>query len=262
MVISRKREVLDHPVLYLDNSPITRVTHHKHLGLNISQDLTWGLHITEITDKANRRLGILRSLKYKLNKLSIERIYFAFIRPILEYGDVVWDNISIELSNLIEKVQLNAARIVVGATAKCSSEGLYSETAWDTLKNRRLIHSLSLMYKIVNKSAPQYLIDTLPQLIGDRTGYRLRNREDLDPIRARINIYANSFFPKTVNEWNKLDRDRRVLPSIEAFKSNYRRRLPKKNPLYYFGGRLEASIHARMRIKNSPLKNDFALNFM
>jgi hypothetical protein len=195
-------------------------------------------------------------LKYKLSKLSLERIYLAFIRPILEYGDIIWDGCSNELSGLLEQVQLNAARIVIGATARCSSEGLYSETAWETLQMRRQFHRLSLMFKIVNDQAPKYLRDTLPQLIQNRTNYRLRNRGDLDPIRARINIYANSFFPRTVNDWNNLDRDRKSLPSIEAFKANYRRRLRKKNPLYYFGGRLESSIQARMRINNSPLKND------
>jgi hypothetical protein len=112
------------------------------------------------------------------------------------------------------------------------------------------------MFKSVNSNAPDYLVSTLPQLVGARTVYGLRNREDLDPIRTRINLYANSFFPRTVKDWNDLDRARRILPSIEAFKANYRRRLPQKNPLYYFGGRLESAIHARLRIKNSPLKND------
>jgi hypothetical protein len=135
MILSRKREGQGHPMLYLDGTLINRVGQHKHLGLNITHDLTWGIHINEITDKANRRLGILRSLKYKLNRLCLERIYLAFVRPLLEYGDIIWDNCSKELLNLLEKVQLNAARIVVGATARCSTEGLYRETSYDTVQN-------------------------------------------------------------------------------------------------------------------------------
>jgi hypothetical protein len=112
------------------------------------------------------------------------------------------------------------------------------------------------MFKIVNNQSPQYLRDILPRRIEARTNYGLRNREDLDPIRTRLNLYANSFFPRTVKDWNDLDRERKNLPSIGAFKANHRRRLPIRNALYYFGGRLEASIHARLRIKNSPLKDD------
>ena len=69
---------------------IKRVEHHKHLGLVVSHDLSWHGHIKEVVDKANRRLGILRGLKFKLDRLSLEIIYLGFIRPLLEYGDIVW----------------------------------------------------------------------------------------------------------------------------------------------------------------------------
>ena len=34
----------------------------------------------------------MRKLKYKLDRKSLETIYTAFIRPLLEYGSVTWDN--------------------------------------------------------------------------------------------------------------------------------------------------------------------------
>jgi hypothetical protein len=36
----------------------------------------------------------MRRLKYLLDRRSFEVIHFAFIRPVLEYSDVVWDNCS------------------------------------------------------------------------------------------------------------------------------------------------------------------------
>ena len=235
---------------------IAKVTSHKHLGLTFSSNLSWGIHIKEIMDKANRRLGILRSLKYKLNRLSLEKIYMSFIRPILEYGDIIWDKSPNDLLNPLESIQLNAARVVIGATARCSTEGLYKETAWEPLSKRREFHRLSLMYNIVKGDAPQYLSDLLPQQILARTQYQLRNRDYIDPPRARLNIYANSFFPSTVRAWNELDTQVKMIPSIEALKAWHARNVQPKNPLYYFGGHLEAAIHARMRIGNSPLKDD------
>ena len=77
VLISRKRVKPHHPYLKLDGVPIKQVDTHKHIGLLVSKDLTWNEHIMVITDKANRRLGILRSLKYKLNRLSLERIYMG-----------------------------------------------------------------------------------------------------------------------------------------------------------------------------------------
>ena len=256
LLISRKRTQIAHPPIYLGGTVIKQVPQHKHLGLTISSNLTWNYHITEIMDKANRRLGILRSLKYKLNRLSLERIYFSFIRPILEYGDIIWDMAPKELLNQLESIQLNAARIVVGATARSSTEGLYQETSWEPLEKRREHHRLCLMFKIVNMKAPVYLIDLLPGQIRARTGYQLRNRTNIDQPAARVNLYANSFFPNTIRLWNELPNETKSLPSIEAFKAKHVRSRPKKNALFYYGGRLESAIQARMRLKNSPLKAD------
>lgn len=56
---------------------------------------------------------MLRILKYKINRESLIKIYFAFIRPVLEYGDVVWDNCTDEQSNLLESIQIEAARLLL-----------------------------------------------------------------------------------------------------------------------------------------------------
>jgi hypothetical protein len=103
--------------------------------------------------------------------------------------------------------------------------------------------------------APQYLIDLAPATVDNRTQYQLRNSQHLDVPRTRIAAYTNSFFPSTTRLWNDLSNAVKNLPSIESFKYVHSKTVQKTNPLYYFGGRLEAAIHARLRIKNSPLKS-------
>jgi hypothetical protein len=185
----------------------------------------------------------------------LERIYLGFIRPLLEYGDIVWDSPADALDPL-EAIQRNAARIVTGATARSPTEGLYRETAWEPLNKRREFHRLTLMYNIVNGKSPSYLSDLVPNLVGARTRYSLRNQADLDTPLARLNVYANSFYPRTSNLWNNLNGMVQQAPSIEAFKHYHSRLLPKKNPLYYYGNRFENMMHARLRMGNSLLKAD------
>ena len=71
----------------------------------------WHDHIDYIVKKAYTRLNMLRKVRFKLNRFTLEKMYFSFIRPILEYGDVVWDTHS-----LFDKQNRNAARIVTGGT--------------------------------------------------------------------------------------------------------------------------------------------------
>ena len=90
----------------------------------------------------------------------------------------------------------------------------------------------------------------------------LRNRVNIDVPMARLNIYANSFFPHTLKSWNDLDNGVNNLPSVDAFKANHSRLLQRRDPIVYFGGILESAIHARVRIGNSPLKADLITYYM
>jgi hypothetical protein len=58
------------PPLFFDNSMIENVDHHKHLGITISSNLTWNLHIEEVCTKALRRLDILRLIVGNLKKFN------------------------------------------------------------------------------------------------------------------------------------------------------------------------------------------------
>ena len=79
----------------------------------------------------------MKKLKFKLDRNSLEIIYTAFIRPILEYGDVIWDNCAQYEKNEIEKIQLEAARIATGTTNLIPIITLYKETGWDTHEKRK-----------------------------------------------------------------------------------------------------------------------------
>ena len=62
----------------------------------------------------SKHLSVLRKLKYKLNRLNLEKLYLTFIRPLFEYGCEIWDNCGINNSENLEKLQREAARIVTG----------------------------------------------------------------------------------------------------------------------------------------------------
>ena len=95
-----------------NNIPIT--TSHKHLGVTLSSDAKWNNHIENIILSVSRHLGILRKLKYRLSRQNLEKLYLVYIRPIFEYACEIWDNCGVCYSTKLEKLQLDAARIVTG----------------------------------------------------------------------------------------------------------------------------------------------------
>ena len=254
LIFSRKRNKPQHPALLMDNVPITKVNNHKHLGLTLSDDAKWNSHIKATTDKAWKRIGLLRSLKFVLSRFSLEKMYISFIRPLLEYGDTIWDNCSQELKNDIEAVQIEAARIVTGATKLCNTDRLISELRWDTLSERRRKHRLTVFYKMKNHLTPSYLSDLVPK--QNRPAYNLRSTHDVPAIHTRTTLYGTSFLPKTIREWNELSPVVRNSPSLPSFKNKIHGVHSKSNPLYNVGGRKQQINHARLRLGCSSLNFD------
>ena len=61
---------------------------------------------------ASRTLGFLRRNLYQCPQDVKEAAYRGLVRPILEYGNCVWDPEGMVLQQEIEKVQNRAARFV------------------------------------------------------------------------------------------------------------------------------------------------------
>jgi hypothetical protein len=218
--MSKRTQSRDHPPLKLNNEVINKVNSHKHLGLTLSSDLSWGEHVTNITTKANRLLNYLTPLKMKLDRKTLERAYTSFIRPILEYGDIVWDITKENDHTLdpIEKTNANAARLICGATAHCSTAKLYDENKWEFMKDRRKNHRITMFYKMVYQLTPPLLFNLLPQRVENRTHHNLRNKGNIDTPRTRIDAHKYSFLPSTIKDWNLLSTSTKESKSISSLK--------------------------------------------
>ena len=88
------------------------VTCHKHLGIIFDSNGKFHTHIVNINKSASQRLCALRKLEYVLNRHYLSRIYLIFIRPMLEYACELWDGCSQQDSDNLEKLQIEAGRIV------------------------------------------------------------------------------------------------------------------------------------------------------
>ena len=146
----------------------------------------------------------MRKLNFKLDRKSLEIIYTAFIRPLLEYGDVIWDNCAEYEKADLDKIQNEAARIATGATKLVSLYTLSNKICWETLEQRRKNHRLTLFYKMVYNITPYYLSNLLPPTVSNLSCYNLRNSNDLQTVDARTSQYYHSFLPSTTRDWNLL----------------------------------------------------------
>ena len=164
-------------------------TYQKHLGLYLDQKLNFSHHIKEKISKAYRGNGVIKKNQNNLPKQSLLTICKSFIRPHLDYGDVVYDQPHDEtFCSKLENVQYNAALAITRVIRETSETKLYVELRLETLKARRWFKRLCCFYKFKSYGLLPHLFQLIPQ---ESHSYNTRNSEDISTKRTHL---KTSFF--------------------------------------------------------------------
>ena len=154
--------------------------------------------------KAKRGIGVIQKLRYILPRHSVITICESFVRPYLDYYDIICDQPNHEsFCNKIERVQYNAALAITGAIRGTSQTKLYSEHGLESLKFRGWMKRLCMFYKIKTLKIPKYLYYCILNCQTCSTG----NLDSVETDFSRTELFKYSFFPYYIPEWNKLDPD-------------------------------------------------------
>ena len=158
----------------------------------------------------------------------------------------------------MEKIQIQAARIITGTNNYAHKHLLYLETGWEKLSKRREYHRLILLYKILNGLAPQHLCNIFLSYTNFNNGYNLRHN-NMQLIYSRTETFRSSFSPASFRLWNELDHSVKNTYSLSSFKSKLKTK-KHKNVYHDIGCRKISCILANIRMKCSKLKHDLSMN--
>ena len=123
MIFSRKINKIDHPPLYFNQNLVKSSSTHKHLGMVLDTRLDFNLHLKNVQNKVNKTIGLLRKLQNTLPRTSLITIFKSFIRPLLDYGDITYDQAyNTSFHQNIESIQYSAALAITGAVRGTSRE--------------------------------------------------------------------------------------------------------------------------------------------
>ena len=99
--------------------------------------------------KVNKTISLLRKLQNNLHRAPLVTIYKSFIRPHLDYGDILHDQtFNNSFHGRLELIQYNAVLAITGAISASSREKLYQKLGLEPLQQRRWYRKLCLFFKI------------------------------------------------------------------------------------------------------------------
>ena len=130
-----KKSCIDNSLpITFNNTNVSTCTSQKHLGLLLDGRLNFNEHIQSKLSKCYKMIGILKRLSVNLPRDALLKIYKSFIRPHLDYADIIYDKPNNEsFKSKIESVQYKACIAITGAIQGTSRERLYQELGLESL---------------------------------------------------------------------------------------------------------------------------------
>jgi hypothetical protein len=145
-----------------------------------------------------------------------ETAYKSLVRPSVEYASSVWDPYHQNNRQRLEMVQQRAARYVTNSHHNTSSvSSMIEDLSWKSLEDRRKIARLTMMYKLVNGLVLENTEDRL--IPPDRISRNNNTKAYLIPS-CRTETRKESYFPRTIIDWNVLPDNCVTIGSLETFK--------------------------------------------
>lgn len=77
---------------------------HEQRSLTLLTNLSWRVHVFKLHQKASKNLSLLKPLKYRLSRYSLDVLQKSLVRSSLEY--VAWDGLQIERLRLVVLLQV------------------------------------------------------------------------------------------------------------------------------------------------------------
>ena len=200
---------------------INQTNQSKSLGLIINENLSWKAHIHEISKKVSSGIGALKRVRPFVSLHTAIKVYKGLIKAHFDYCSAVWDGLSQQLSDKLQKQQNRAVRLITKSSYDTSFRYLLNSLGWDNLSTRRAKQKANLMYKCTNNLAPAYLSN----LFAPRTStYDLRDAKGkLLLPKPRTDYLKRSFSYSGALLWNNLPEEVRTSTSLDLFKRSTNR---------------------------------------
>ena len=152
-----------------------------------------------------------------LPRTALITLYKGFVRPHLDYGDIIYDQArNASLLQKLESLKYNTCLAITWATRGSSTEKLYQELGFESLKQRRWYRKLCDFYKVFKNESPRCLFNIIP---SRSLCYSTRSHVNIPLFKTNHIFFKNFFFSSTIIEWNNLDPNLRKTDTYRTFRN-------------------------------------------
>ena len=213
MLIRPKRIKTDpHPNIFIENEQIKQVYECKTLGIVVDQHLSWNSNTKNICKKISAAISALCRVKQFVDKDTLISIYDAIVRPHFDYCCEVWDVLGETQSKRLQKLQNQAARVIMNMSNDVAHTIALQALCWEPLELMRKKAKAKLMYT--------NLFTNLFTYKNEVTSDRLRGISSSHCLpQPQTNNMKNSFMYDGAHLWNSIPNEIRDCKTLSCFQN-------------------------------------------
>lgn len=212
-LLSRELEI----AVYIDGNLVNESKTVKYLGVNISYNLSWDMHIEMLKTKISSATGILRKFQFKLSTETKLQLYFALIHCHLVYIPIVYASKDCATLKSLQRAQNKALKVVYNLPRDYPTIDLFTNYAKRVLPVKGIYkHNLLMfMFKSINGFGNSFVQF---RQHCDQSQANTRHRLNLIPSRCRLELTKQKAEYAGPLEFNNLPNDIKRIATISNFK--------------------------------------------
>ena len=190
------------------------------MGVCLDQTLSLRSHITKKCQIAMLNIQRLKQIRYSLTTDVCKCLVQCLVLSHLDYANAILVGLPKCDINKIQKIQNIAAKLILGRSFRDSATQALKDLHWLPI-NARIDFKISLLiFKCLNHTAPNYLIDLIKPKLTKRPGLRSNDNGIflITPYTKRKTFAERSFSVYGPKLWNSLPIKVRSSSNITNFR--------------------------------------------
>ena len=215
-----QRKLPKQVMISINNQMLTQENSIRYLGVYIDYNISWKTHITNISKKIKRSIGILSKLRYFLSIKTLLSLYYALVEPFLNYCIIAWGNTYQTTLQPLFILQKKALRIITFSSYNEHSSPLFKDLNVVKLSDIITLQLAVFMYKFHNNLLPS-VFDSYFNSVRMLHNYNTRLSSKMTYVipKVRTNYGTFNIRFQGAKVWNDISDDIKLLP-LKIFKKN------------------------------------------
>ena len=189
MLFSKENKTIEN--LVVNDQTIRFVDYTKFLGVWIDKKLNWKEHVNRVCMKLNRNINLLKLGKHFLTTKAKRMLYFAQIQSHLNYGLVIWGNMSSTTWLLrLQKIQNKCVTLI----NKSATTRSFKDMRILRIKDLITLENCKFGYRLYHGDLPTRIInltntDQHGKRLNKQHNYNTRRKNYLNKPLALSRVY-------------------------------------------------------------------------